>query len=87
VDAHQQRCEHAGEVAEALPTEFDPESLKTNLGLCCRLLQWTLLDTSCALEALKASQTSKLRIANYIVSCEKHERPRACLRWQWLSAN
>lgn len=70
----------AGEVASALPTEFEPESLKTNLGLCCRLLQWALLDTSSALEALKARQSAKLDIDAYIVTCEQqHERLRACL--------
>lgn len=70
----------AGGIAKALPTEFEPESLKTNLGLCCRVLQWTLLDTSGALEALKARRTAKLHIHNYIVTCEQqHERLRACL--------
>lgn len=70
----------AGGVAQTLPTEFEPESLKTNLGLCCRLLQWALLDTTGALESLKAHQNAKLHIDNYIVTCEQqHERLRACL--------
>lgn len=70
----------ASDVAPALPTEFEPESLKTNLGLCCRLLQWALLETSSALETLKARQAAKLHIDNYIVTCEQqHERLRACL--------
>lgn len=70
----------AGHVAEALPTQFEPESLKTNLGLCCRLLQWALLDTSRALEALKATGTAKPSVDAYLVTCEQqHERLRACL--------
>lgn len=36
----------AGEVAKALPTHFEPESLQTNLGLCCRLLQWARWGTA-----------------------------------------
>lgn len=70
----------AGEVAKSLPTYFEPASLQTNLGLCCRLLQWALLETSYALEVLKERGAAKLPIDTYITTCdEQYSRLRACL--------
>lgn len=70
----------AGEVAKWLPTDFEPASLKANLGLCCRLLEWALLETGYALESLKAMGTASLPRTEYVTTCdEQYARLRACL--------
>src|SRR5262249_27590116 len=52
----------------------------TNLGLCCRLLQWALIETSDALEVLKEKDLARLPLSAYLTTCnQQYERLRACL--------
>ena len=65
-----------GVVAKSLPTNFDPTSHEPNLSLCCRLLEWALIEASYELEVLKESSSSKpaLDMDTYVSMCDEQQR-------------
>jgi len=72
----------ASTVAEALPTNFEPASGRTNLGLCCRMIQWILLEIGSSLQQIKDSgrDESSLVPDSYARICDdQRQRLLACL--------
>lgn len=72
----------AGAVAKAFPTRFEPGSGRTNLGLCCWLVRWALIETSYSLQRIKDNGSDNLPLAPdiYVSTCdEQQQRLLACL--------